>query len=155
MDQKVSVQNLAAEIKKSIKQYTTEISEEISETVKEVTKDIMEESVKELSPVRKAGEVYITRNGKKIKAKANLQPGAYKKGWRSVTKNKPTVGRTYGTVYNKTNWQLTWLLELGHKARNYEKSQKIIAPSPKGGHIQPSLDKAMTALDKKITNILK
>ena len=149
MDKKVSAENLAAEIQKGIATYTENIAKSVNESVKKITPNIEEKTVKDLSPVRKSGTVYTTRNGKRVKAKANLQPGAYKKGWRSKTSEK-TVGRIYGTIYNKTNWQLTWLLELGHKAKN----GKFVEPSPMGGHIQPSQEKAMAALDKEIKKIL-
>lgn len=37
----------------------------------------------------------------------------YSKGWKvQMQPNKPTLAEGY--VWNKTNWQLTWLLENGH-----------------------------------------
>lgn len=149
MSQKVSADDLVSEILKSVAAYTSDVKEDIDQAVREVTLNIEQKVVTELSPVRQAGTVYTTRNGQRVAAKANLQPGAYKKGWKMKIGEKGN-GRIYGTLYNRTNWQLTWLLELGHKAKN----GKPVAPSPIGGHIQPANDKAAAALDKKIKEIL-
>lgn len=149
MSQKVSADDLASEILKSVAAYTSDVKEDIDQAVREITSNIEQKVVTELSPVRQAGTAYITRKGQRVVAKDNLQPGAYKKGWKPKISEKSN-GRIYGTLYNRTNWQLTWLLELGHKAKN----EKPVAPSPIGGHIQPANDRAAAALDKKIKEIL-
>lgn len=149
MSEKVSIDNLMSEIKKDIAAYTSDVKDNIETAVKELTSNIELKTVTELSPVRKGDTVYTIRKGQRVAAKDNLQPGAYKKGWRMKISQKSN-GRIYGTIYNKTNWQLTWLLELGHKAKN----GNFVPPSPIGGHIQPAQDKTAAALDKEIKKIL-
>lgn len=136
------------ELEQDLKFYIDDIKDEIHQAVDESI-EIGKNYVVEHSPERKAGTIYIIQNGQKVEAKANLQPGSYKKGWR-VAKSKKGNNRAYGTAFNKTNSPLTWLLELGHKARD----GSFVEPSPKGGHITPAQDIARAELDKRIKEIL-
>jgi len=45
-------------------------------------------------------------------------------------------------------------LELGHKARNYDKNQIMVATSPLKGHVKPAKERAMKMLDEEIKKIL-
>lgn len=138
------------ELEKDLKFYIESVKDEIHQAVDESI-EIGKNYVIEHSPERKPGTVYTIKNGQRIKAKENLQPGAYKKGWR-VSKSKRGNNRAYGTAFNKTNSPLTWLLELGHLNRTRTDN---VPPSPKGGHIQPAQDIARAELDKRIKEILK
>lgn len=136
------------ELEEDLKFYIDDVKDEIQQAVDESI-EIGKNYVIEHSPERKTGTIYTVKNGQRTEAKANLQPGSYKKGWR-VAKSKRTKDRAYGTAFNKTNSPLTWLLELGHEARD----KSFVEPSPRGGHIQPAEDIARAELDKRIKEIL-
>ena len=59
----------------------------------------------------------------------------YRTGW--TTEVRPRDGEYSVTVWNRTNWQLTHLLENGHFITN---SPKAIYWSPPIKHIKPSYD---------------
>lgn len=84
--------DLAKEITKTLKQYTTEVTEGIEE----IKDDLAQEAVKKL----KSGGPYKERTGK------------YSKSW-SVKKVKSDR-----TIFNRKHYQLTHLLEYGHASRN-------------------------------------
>lgn len=85
----IKVDQLANEISKALREYTTEVEEGLEEVKKEVAK----EGVKQL---------------KKTSPKLT---GDYAKGWRVKR-----VG-TAQVIHNATNYQLTHLLEKGHAKR--------------------------------------
>lgn len=89
IDMAIKVDQLANEISKSLREYTTEVEEGLEEVKKEVAK----EGVKQL---------------KKTSPKLT---GDYAKGWRVKR-----VG-TAQVIHNATDYQLTHLLEKGHAKR--------------------------------------
>lgn len=89
--------NLAQEIAQHLRQYSSDVEEKLQYSKKEVG----QKAVKEL---RKAG-------------KFNDRTGRYRKGW---TLKKQ--GDNY-IVWNKTDYQLTHLLEFGHVLRNGGRSK--------------------------------
>lgn len=128
-----------------LKKYTEDKSKKIAEAVKECTEEAYKDIERD-SPVRKKvpkSGVVLVRGV----AKANYQPGSYKKGWMTVVKSYEK-GRVQGYVRNKTNYQLTHLLELGHKARNGSN----VAPIP---HIVENQNKDRAELDRRIEKILE
>lgn len=141
----MDIELMPEEILKDIKAYTEEKSKKIAEAVVKCTK-LAYEDITEDSPVRKkipkSGVVYV-----KGIAKENYQPGSYKKGWMTFTKSYEK-GRVQGYVRNKTNYQLTHLLERGHKARNGSN----VSPIP---HIVDNQNKAREELDRMIEDILE
>lgn len=145
MDVKIDLEDLPDVIMENIKKYASYKIDEISKAVKECTKEAYED-ITEDSPVRKkipkSGIVYV-----KGAAKENYQPGSYKKGWMTFTKSYEK-GRVQGYVRNKTNYQLTHLLERGHKARDGSN----VAPIP---HIVDNQNKAREELDRRIEEILE
>ena len=60
----------------------------------------------------------------------------YKYGW-TLRKGKMTKDETYFEVWNKTDWQLTWLLENGHLITNKRGGVGWASANP---HIQNALD---------------
>lgn len=162
------------EIIADIKSYTDDIKEEIDNAVEDCVKLGMKYA-EEHSPVRQSDRIYTIKNGKRVVSKDVLQPGTYKKKWRSSYNYKDN-GRVIGTFYNATTVYthydksykipLSPLLELGHDAKNPIKHRKtnknrrkpnakyFVEPSPKGGHIQRAEDIARAELDKKIKKIL-
>jgi hypothetical protein len=82
----IRIEDLSKELAKELSRYTAEIEEEVEAIKDEVSKEA----------------VNILRNTSPVKT------GDYRKGW---TRKK--VGRDY-VIYNKSNGQLTHLLENGH-----------------------------------------
>lgn len=74
---------------------------------------------------------------------------SYSAGWIMKMKvyNKDDV---YAQVYNKTNWQLTWLLENGHLIVNKRGGVGWSAPRK---HIEPTYDKQVQKLIDDMKNI--
>ena len=126
------------------RKYTEDKCEKIDKAVRKRTAEA-EEDVRANSPVRKrvpkSGVVMV-----KGVAKDNYQPGAYKKGWITYI-STAREGRTQGYVRNKTNYQITHLLERGHKARNGVPVKAI-------EHIIPAETQARKKLAEDIDRIL-
>lgn len=60
----------------------------------------------------------------------------YKYGW-TIRKGKQTNNETFIEVWNKTDWQLTWLLENGHIIANKKGGVGWASAKP---HIQMAID---------------
>lgn len=90
-----------------------------------------------------------SNNMKKNLTKSDDVPkdtGDYKKGWR--VKKKTKRGKPVYVVHNKTDYQLTHLLEKGHALRNgdrYDGKQ----------HIRPATDKAIDEFLEKLKGIME
>lgn len=74
---------------------------------------------------------------------------SYSAGWinKVESRNKKDV---YGHVYNKTNWQLTWLLENGHLIVNKRGGVGWSAPRR---HIEPTYDRQAKKFIDDMRNI--
>lgn len=105
---------LAAEITKALEEY----SEEVDIALERTKNDLARQAVKELKSTSPVG----TR-------------GKYQKGWR-VKK----IGRMR-VVYNKTDYQLTHLLEKGHAKRNGGRTRALPHIRPAEAHVQQSAEK--------------
>lgn len=148
----IKLEDIPNAIVKDLERYTEEVSGRVSSAVSDCTK-IAEEKIISDSPVRQ--EKYTPKSGirrdrNNIPLKANLQPGAYKKSWIKVVKVYDR-GRTQGYVRNKTNYQLTHLLELGHKGK-YGADKGSAPPIP---HIVSNQNEARAELDRRIKEILE
>lgn len=76
--------------------------------------------------------------------------GSYKKGWYYDVRHGDV--RAFGMVKHKSpKHKLVHLLELGHRARNYKKNNKMVAPVP---HVNDNEDLARGKLDEMIDKIL-
>lgn len=64
--------------------------------------------------------------------------GGYDAGWNVDMKSEHKKQRSVGYVYNRWNWQLTWLLENGHIIVNKRGAPGWAHPHP---HIRPSFEK--------------
>lgn len=120
------------ELEKVIMDYLENYKEDIQEDVQETTDEVLREAKDELiatSPRRKG-----------------TRKNPYYKGW--AIKVKTSRGGKYTKViWNKTNYQLTHLLEFGHATRNGGRTKAI-------PHIRPIEEKYkvefVEKLEKKI-----
>lgn len=95
------------ELKDVISDYLNEYREDIQEDVVEVTDQVTKEAVKDLkaqSPVGKRG--------------------SYAKGWATKVQKKGKL-KYHKVIWNKTDYQLTHLLEFGHATRNGGRTKAI------------------------------
>lgn len=111
MPKSIQPDELEKAVKDYLENYKEDIDEDVVETVDDVTKRAKEELIR-TSPRGKG-----TRNN------------PYYRGW-TVKLNKKTTGTYYKVIWNKTNYQLTHLLEFGHATRNGGRTRAI-------PHIQP------------------
>ena len=121
------------ELEDALKKYLDEYGENIEEGVKEATDTITKEAVKEIrktSPRRK---------------KTRKTP--YYKGWTKQV-GKQNKGKYTVKIHNKTNYQLTHLLEFGHATRNGKRTKAI-------PHIRPLEEKYSKLYEEKLTTVIK
>ena len=122
---KTDIDGLAAAIQKELADYSQDVTDGLKKSVKQVAKECRDEIVQN-SPV-------LT--------------GSYKKGWGTKI-NYEASDDIRITVRNKTDYQLTRLLEYGHAM-------------PKGGrvegkpHIRPAEEHASEKLMRKVKVVVK
>lgn len=120
MSKKIKVDDLSKQIMKALENY----SDDISEVVEEVSNDVGKEAV---------GELKTTSPKKR---------GSYAKGWR-LKKDKLGRNRYSVKIHNKTDYQLTHLLEFGHVTRNGGRTKAI-------PHIRPVEEKYSKEYEKEL-----
>lgn len=123
----------AEELESTLKQYLNEYEENIEENVKETTNAITKEAVKEIkktSPRRKGS-----------------RKNPYYKGWTKKV-GKQNKGKYTVKIHNKTNYQLTHLLEFGHATRNGKRTKAI-------PHVRPLEEKYNKLYEEKLTTVIK
>ena len=129
---KCKIQDLGKVVSDILDEYGDDIAKGVKEVVPKVAK-IAQQEVKEASPVRKYG-------GKK---------GRYKKGW-AVKEEITSHLRTDFIVHNRTDYQLTHLLEKGHVlirgGREQGRTSAIV-------HIAPAEEHAIKNLEEAIVRI--
>jgi hypothetical protein len=125
--QKVKPEQFGTALSKYLNEYREDIQEDVEETTSKVTKEAIEE-LKTTSPKRKGRE-----RGK-----------PYYKGWSEKTQTKGKF-KYSKVIWNKTNYQLTHLLEFGHRTRN---GTGWVEAQP---HIRPVEEK----YNEKFTDLLK
>ena len=102
MSSSIKIENLEKEVMKYLEDYVEDIEDDVKETTDSVIKDA-KEKLKQTSP--KSG---IARNTKYYKGWAVKNGAKTRKGSHKYTK----------VIWNKTNYQLTHLLEFGHHKRD-------------------------------------
>ena len=124
----IKPEELSKVIKDYLENYKEDIDEDVVEVVDEVTKQAKDE-LKQNSP-RGRG------------SRAN----PYYRGW-AIKLSKKRTGVYHKVIWNRTNYQLTHLLEFGHATRNGGRTRAI-------SHIRPVEEKYnvefVDKLEKKI-----
>lgn len=100
MSSSIKPENLSKEIMNYLENYVEDIEEDVRETADKTSKEAVKE-LKQTSPKR-AGKT---------------RKNPYWKGW-TKRKNSKSKRRYVVDIYNKTNYQLTHLLEFGHATKN-------------------------------------
>lgn len=120
MSKEVDIKDLATEIAAGLIEYDQNVADEI----KTIVDDVAQEGADEL------------------KQSSPKLTGSYRRGWRKKQTYADTRTKR-NTVFNKTDYQITHLLEYGHASRNGGR----VKPSV---HIKPVEEKMITELQERI-----
>lgn len=120
MSKAIKIDSLTKEIAKALEDY----EDDILEVVEEVSNKIGKEAVEE------------------VKQKSPKKRGNYAKGW-TLKKDKRGKGKYSVKIHNKTDYQLTHLLEFGHATRNGGRTKAI-------PHIRPVEQKYVKEYEQEL-----
>lgn len=112
--------DISKEIARALSDYTEEVTEGLESAKKEVAKTAV----------------------KKLKVSSPKLSGDYAKGWRAKK-----VGSSY-VVHNKTNYQITHLLEYGHAKQNGGRV-------PGDPHIRPAEQEAIDEYVARVERVIR
>ena len=125
--------SLAKTIQDELAAFGVNVSDDLQEVFDEVGKEAVKK-LKETSPVNPKGK----------------KSGRYAKGW-TYEKGKKYRGKAVGIVRNKTDPQLTHLLEYGHPiVRNGE----VVGNAQAKEHIRPVAEWCAEEVEKRFSNKL-
>ena len=112
---------------------------QVNEILNDYCLDIQDGMKEEANALSKQGSAELKNTSPK-------KTGSYRKGW----KIDKRVGNGYAvfTIHNKTDYQLTHLLEKPHLLRNGRSSRPIV-------HISPVDEKYSNEYEKKVEAIIK
>ena len=106
MSKTIKPDDLSKEILRTLTEYKEDIEEDVVETVESITKQARDE-LKQTSPRGKGS-----------------RKNPYYKGW-AIKLSKKRTGVYHKVIWNRTNYQLTHLLEFGHATRNGGRTRAI------------------------------
>lgn len=121
------------DVKDILNEYSTDIQEGIERIAKEVAKE-------DVNKLKNTTNTYKVRSGK------------YNKGWTSTNVDKSRYSFNY-VVHNKTDYQLTHLLEKGHRIIGRDgtvKGQARAFP-----HIAPVEEVSNKTFETEVQNLIK
>ena len=113
-------------LEKEVMKYLAEYKEDISDVVEVVSNKVGQEATSEL------------------KKESPKLTGDYAKGWR-LKKDKVGKNRYTVKIHNKTDYQITHLLEFGHVTRNGGRTKAI-------PHIKPVEEKYKKIFEQELKN---
>lgn len=96
----VPIDGLSEAVKAELDKMNAEVIKQVNEAAQKAAKNGAK-TLKSTSPVRSDGK------------KRKRAPGSYAKGWSAKVKEK-NIGMETWVIYNRTDYQLTHLLEFGH-----------------------------------------
>ena len=120
MNEHDKISSLSSAIVKAMEEYSDALSESVAKAADIVSKDLT----------------------KSIREDAPVLTGDYKKGWHRKRKGGGWV------VYNKTDYQLTHLLERGHKQKHGKTAGKTYKPVKGYEHILKNRARAAERFEK-------
>lgn len=129
MSKTIKAEELQEEVMKALTKY----KEDIEEDVKDTTDTLTKEAVTELKQTSPRGH--------------GTRKNPYHEGW-SRQKDKQNKGKYTVKIHNRTNYQLTHLLEFGHATRNAGRTNAI-------PHIRPLEEKYNKLYEERITTVIK
>lgn len=121
------------ELQNVLKDYLENYVEDITEGVEDTTDTLTKQAVQDIKQISPRGK--------------GTRDKPYHKGW-TKQKGKENRGRYTVKIYNRTNYQLTHLLEFGHATRNGGRTKAI-------PHIRPIEEKYKKLYEQKITTVIK
>lgn len=137
MSKTVSAEQFAKKITEYLNEYHEDINEEVKSTAKTIANEVKAE-LQRISPV--SNEDVILKGG-------TVHPrGQYAKGWAISSQTAKNVHSR--KVWNKTDYQLTHLLEFGHATRNGGKTKAI-------PHVRPTEKKYLEKFEKELEKEIK
>lgn len=129
MSKRITANNFQQEVMNYLVNYVEDIEDDVIQETDDTTKEALKE-IKQTSP-----------KGKGTREKP------YYKGW-TKQKGKENKGRYTVKIHNKTNYQLTHLLEFGHATRNGGYTEKY-------PHIRPLEEKYSKIYEQRITTVIR
>ena len=129
MSSSIKVEDLQKELNEYLESYVEDITEEVADVTDSITKEAVAD-LKEQSP-----RGHGTRDN------------PYYKGW-TKQKGKLNRGKYTVKIHNRTNYQLTHLLEFGHATRNGGRTRAI-------PHIRPIEEKYKKLYETRVTTVIK
>lgn len=129
MSKNIKVNELEGILEKYLNEYEEDIERDVKETTDIITKEAVKE-IRKTSPRRKC-----------------LRKNPYYKGWTKQV-GKQNKGKYTVKIHNKTNYQLTHLLEFGHATRNGKRTKAI-------PHILPLEEKYSKLYEEKLITVIK
>ena len=119
---------------------TDSVSVQMKEVLDEVNKEVREAGIKGINKVSK-------ESVSKLRNTSPKKTGSYAKGWAAKKEGEMDV-----VVHNRTDYQLTHLLENGHVVRNKKGTYGRTSGKK---HIKPVEDWAINALPEEIMREIK
>jgi len=120
----------------ALKQYTDSVTQGVLKAVEEAANEAVPQ-LKAASPVKKYGK----------------NAGRYAKNWKAEKRTGSTSTRLLYSVHNRTDYQLTHLLEHGHKIIGRDgKQHGFVAARP---HIAQVNEATQKSLQEKIERVIK
>lgn len=139
MARRVKVDDFGKALQEILDDYEKSVSQKTNEAIKKAA-EVAKQEVKAAAPVH---------NGAYVGERANRKPGRYRKGW-AVKEDSGSRLRFEYVVHNRTDYQLTHLLENGHALKRGGRTYGQVGPFT---HIAPAEEHAIDNIRKAVEKI--